>query len=331
MQQVVYPIESVEPVVFMVENQLLLKKKFSTPIVAIDLMGCDVEPVAIAKSVMAAGFPFKYIFIVHESCKLPPCYEAHYASEIFSEKDNPLEVARRKKTSLTMGVQLIAVGKADAFITAGDTGTLIASSRLYLETLLPSKKLALMTKLPTLKGQVLLGDLGANIHVKAEDFLEFAKLGIAFLKASGIAHPKMGFLNIGQESTKGAPEWVKAYLLLQELSSKENVIFHGNIEPCNLFTEDLQLVITEALAGNILLKTAEGVAKMVLKALKGSLEKPLWLDWSDYPGALLVGLKVPVIKVHGYSTDKAFLSAISSIKGLLKEKVIDKMADILRV
>ncbi|MEI6531259.1 MAG: hypothetical protein WCN87_00360 [Chlamydiota bacterium] len=318
-----------ELAVFMAGNQLLLKKKSNTPLIAIDLMGCGREPVAIAESVMATGSLFRYIFLAHESCKLPSSYAVHYAPDLFTEKDNPLEVARRKKTSLTAGIKLLAEGKVDALITAGDTGTLIASSRLYLNTLLPSRKVALMTKLPTLKGQVLIGDLGANIHVKAEDFLEFAKLSIALLQAEGIARPKMALLNIGQESTKGSPEWVKAYSLLQEFSSEKEVTFLGNIEACDLFTEDVQIVITEALAGNILLKTAEGVAKMVLKALKGSLNLPPWLDWSAYPGALLSGLEVPIIKVHGYSDEKAFLSALASLERLLEEKTMDKMAELL--
>lgn len=315
----------------MVGKQLLLRKqRLPNPEIAIDLMGCGLEPEAIAKAVMAEGssLPYRFRFLVQEDVKLPKIYPVHKAPDCFEEGDAPLVVARRKKTSLTEGIRLVAQGDVVALITAGDTGTLVAASRLFLKPLLPSRTTALMTKLPTRHGPVLLADVGANVNAKAEHFLDFARLGTAFLHASGMKTLKMAMLNIGQESTKGPVEWTKAHQLLKELT--DGVKFRGNIEACDLFMEDLDLVITDALAGNILLKTAEGVAKMIMYAFKNSNgSSSSWLDWSSYPGAILAGLEAPIIKVHGYSNTKAFTSALQSLHGLLDNNTIAKMRSFL--
>lgn len=288
-------------------------------------MGCGKEPVAIAEAVMAMGSPFRFVFLVHESVKLSASFETKTAPDLFKDNDQPLHVVRKKTTSLIQGIKLLAEGEVEALITPGDTGTLVAASRLFLKPLLSSRTTALMTKLPTLSGHVLLGDLGAYVNAKAEHFCDFARLGIAFLQAEGVSHLKMAMLNIGQESTKGPAAWVEAHHLLKDLAAEKGVSFRGNIEACDLFMQDADLVITDALAGNILLKTAEGVAKMVMKALKGTGQTPSWLDWSGYPGAILAGLQKPLIKVHGYSTEKAFLSALKSLEGLLYRDVIKEM------
>lgn len=233
-----------------------------------------------------------------------------------------------KKTSLTVGIRLVAAGDVAGLITAGDTGTLVTAARLFMKPILPSKHTALMTKLPTLHSPVLLADVGAYVNAKAEHFLDFARLGTALLKAEGQKNIKMAMLNIGRESTKGPLEWTRAYQLLKKFSKEAGIKFAGNIEACDLFMEDLHLVITDALAGNILLKTAEGVAKMVMKATKGR-ESPSWLDWSVYPGALLAGLESPIIKVHGYSNEKAFTSALTALHQLLEQRVIAKMQSLL--
>lgn len=318
----------------MVVKQLLPRKTpLKNPLIAIDLMGCAREPLAIAESVMtefAKAEGSSFVFLVHESVNLPASFNSVKAPDLFTDKDLPLNAARRKNTSLTLGIKLLASGRASALVTAGDTGTLVAASRLFLTPLLSSRTTALMTKLPTLKGHVLMGDLGAYVNAKAEHFCDFARLGVSFLQAEGIKNPKMAMLNIGQESTKGPAEWVKAHQLLHKFAKEKGIDFIGNIEACDLFMEDLQFVVSDALAGNILLKTAEGIAKMIMKAMKGSHNTPEWIDWSGYPGAILAGLPSPVIKIHGYSTEKAFSSALSSLQNLLQRDVTTKMKVLLQ-
>ena len=296
--------------------------------VAVDLMGSSLEPQGLAEALLevqrAGNLSCSFLFLAHKSLKgsLSLKEQVFWVPDLFDEKDSPLHGVRRKKNSQTEGLRLVAAGHAQGFISAGDTGTLVTAARLFLKRLSKEiKTTALVTELPSLKNPVMLADVGANVHVKASHFVDFAKLGLACLKARGRKKITMGLLNIGQEATKGPSEWKKAYALLKELKGAS---FKGNIEPSNLFTGDVDLIITEALAGNILLKTAEGVAKMVMKTIKSSSTQK-WLDWSSYPGALLAGLEAPVIKVHGYATEKGFASALLFLMDLLDNRFIEKM------
>ncbi len=248
------------------------------------------------------------------------------APEVIGMEEHPLLALRKKKNaSINVGMRLLKEGKLDALVSAGNTGALVSSAKMILSTLPKILRPCLMTLMPTKKNPVAVLDVGANVQVKATHLIQFAQLGAAYQKTRGIKKPKVGLLNIGSEALKGTSELRLAYHELQKISSFQ---FAGNIEGKSVFDGDVDVLVTDGFTGNVFLKTAEGIASLILDRIQGSaseLKKFHSLHYSEYPGALLAGVRGIVIKCHGYSTVQGFMNGVLGAIDLAKEEFVQKL------
>lgn len=265
-------------------------------------------------------------------CDLPWSYRE--APEVIEMEEHPLLALRRKrKASLCVGMRLLKEGQIDALVSAGNTGALVSSAKMILSTLPGILRPALVALMPTKKHPVAVLDVGANVQAKATHLVQFAQIGVAYQKARGVRHPSVGLLNIGSEPLKGTSELRLAYQKLQGL--KGQLKFAGNIEGKSVFQGDVDVLVTDGFTGNIFLKTAEGIASLILDQIAvhiPPLSKETFhqetadfqrhLHYAEYPGALLAGVQGIVIKCHGYSTPQAFVNGVRGALRLASEKFI---------
>ncbi len=250
----------------------------------------------------------------------------HAASEVVGMDESPQIVLRSKKdSSMRVSINLVKNGEAHACVSAGNTGALMATARYVLKTLPGIDRPAIASFLPTVKGQVCMLDLGANVDCSAEHLLQFALMGSALVAA--LEHketPTIGLLNIGSEDIKGNDVVKKAAELLQA----SDLNFFGNVEGNDIFLGITDVVVCDGFVGNVALKTAEGVAKMMGGFLRQGYNKNWFtkfgalvsisvlkafkhrLDHRRYNGASFLGLKGIVVKSHGSADTFAFLCAI---------------------
>jgi len=245
-------------------------------------------------------------------------------SEVIEMGDAPLTAIRTKKdASLVHGIQALKNGQLDAFVSLGNTGALVACATLTLPHLPGIDRPALLATLPTLQSPVAVLDVGGSVHVKADHFVAFAALGAAYQRRMhGIARPRVGLLNIGEESEKGTAKHRAAYALLQQPHA--DFTFVGNIEGRDVFRGVVDVLVTDGFTGNVFLKTAEGAAAFILDSLHASLaELPAFqaarrqVDYAQYPGAVLCGVEGIVIKCHGCSSPEALYHGILGAVALI--------------
>lgn len=254
--------------------------------------------------------------------------------------DNPLAVLRKKKnSSIGKGMQLLKEKKIDAFISAGNTGALLAAAKTTLKTIKGIQRPAFMTLLPARNKKVAVLDVGANVKCKTSMMVQFAQMGIAYQQSQGCINPSVGLLNIGVEEKKGTIEHQQAYVALQKLNQALNYeAFLGNIEGRDVFKGPVDVLVTDGFTGNIFLKTAEGMANFLIEEIskeisqdpscRASLSSSLSnlkkkLDYSEYPGAILCGVNGLVIKCHGTTSEQAVCHSIYAAKTLLSQKFLE--------
>ncbi|TAJ76837.1 MAG: phosphate acyltransferase PlsX [Gallionellaceae bacterium] len=250
----------------------------------------------------------------------------HAASEVVGMDESPQIVLRGKKdSSMRVSINLVKSGEASACVSAGNTGALMATARYVLKTLPGIDRPAIASFLPTFKGQVCMLDLGANVDCTAEHLLQFSLMGSALVSAlEHKAQPTVGLLNIGSEDIKGNEVVKRAAELLQA----SDLNFYGNVEGDDIFKGVTDVVVCDGFVGNVALKTAEGVAKMMGGFLREGFNRNWFakigalismpvlnafkhrLDHRRYNGASLLGLKGIVVKSHGSADAFAFLCAI---------------------
>ncbi len=250
----------------------------------------------------------------------------HAASEVVGMDEQPQSALRGKKdSSMRVAINLVKDGEASACVSAGNTGALMATARYVLKTIPGIDRPAIASYLPTQKGQICMLDLGANTDCTAEHLLQFAMMGSTLVSAlEKKSKPTVGLLNIGSEDIKGNEVVKQAATLLRE----SDLNFHGNIEGNDIFRGATDLVVCDGFVGNVALKTAEGVAKMMGDFLKEGFRQSLYtklaaaismpvlrafkhrLDHRRYNGASFLGLKGIVVKSHGSADVFAFRCAI---------------------
>lgn len=261
--------------------------------------------------------------------------------------DEPARVHRKKKDA-TMIKMLddLKNNLLDVCISAGSTGAFMASGLFILGRIEGIAKPALATMLPTTsKHKFLLTDLGANVEAKPEDLLNYAILGKLYIQnIYNVTNPQTALLNIGAEETKGNKLYKETHKLL-----KENIAnFNGNLETRDILEHSNDVVIADGFAGNMVLKTIEGVALSLSGMLKGvflknTLSKISALlvkkglkefkqkfDYSEYGGAVLLGLQKPAIKIHGSANEKAVYYAVQQAKQIYKTKLYEKMNEVIK-
>lgn len=315
---------------------------------AIDAMGGDHAPKEIVLGAMKAAEAFSDIHItlygdekkINETLKPHDRITVVHTDEVILGTDEPVRAVRRKKNaSMVLAAQAVTDGMADACISAGNTGALMAAGLFVIGRIEGIERPALTPTLPTIGGEgFLLLDVGANAEAKPEHIQQYAIMGSIYAeKVRGIANPRVGLLNIGTEEKKGNDLTKQAFSLLKTT----NLNFIGNVEARDLLDGVADVVVTDGFTGNMVLKTIEGTAlsvfKMVKTALTSSLKNKLAaavlkpeltglknkMDYSEYGGAGLFGLKAPVIKAHGSSDAKALFSAIRQAKIMVEKNVTD--------
>jgi phosphate acyltransferase len=313
---------------------------------AIDAMGGDNAPKEIVLGAMKAisHFPNIHITLVGDETKINPFLtnkeriEVLHTEEVILGTDEPVRAVRRKKNaSMVLATQLVADGKADACISAGNTGALMAAGLFVVGRIEGIERPALTPTLPTIGGEgFLLLDVGANVDAKPEHLLQYAIMGSIYSeKVRGIQKPRIGLLNIGTEEKKGNDLTKQSFELLKAAP----IHFIGNVEARDLLEGVADVVVTDGFTGNMVLKTIEGTALSVFKMLKGALTSSLKsklaaavlkpdlyqlknkMDYSEYGGAGLFGLKAPVIKAHGSSDAQAIFSAIKQASLMVDQDV----------
>lgn len=302
--------------------------------VGVDLLGNDNAPHVLLNALRELSLPkgVQLVIIATPDFKNQTSpFEFVPASEVIGMEEHPLLALRRKKNaSINIGMRLLKEKKIDAFVSAGNTGALVSSAKMILSTLPGILRPCLLTLMPTKKQPIAVLDVGANLQVKASHLVQFASIGAAYQKIRGIAMPKVGLLNIGSEPLKGTSEHRLAY---HELQEKSTFHFVGNIEGRFVFDGDLDVLVTDGFTGNVFLKTAEGIASLILDRLQvppSEFKKFQSLHYAEYPGAILAGIRGIVIKCHGYSTPKGFTNAVLGAIELAKEGFVQKLLNDLR-
>lgn len=271
-------------------------------------------------------------FVKQHHCQLTTNITLHHASEIVTMHDSPRDALRIKKdSSMRVAINLVKNAQANAVISAGNTGALMATARFVLKMIRGISRPAIIVSFPTLLGKpVYMLDMGANVNCSAEQLLQFALMGkVAAQSIGNISQPTVNLLNIGEEEIKGNDIVKQAAVLIQQ---NPQINYQGYIEADKLFHGTADVIVCDGFVGNSVLKTAEGVVKMIgnifqsefrkswLNKLKGLLARNVIksaykkIDPEIFSGSPLLGLNGIVIKSHGSSSSKAFYHAI--IKGI---------------
>ncbi len=327
--------------------------------VAIDVMGGDHGPhvtIPAAVKCLARDGNLNIILVGPQDAieaelkarhaKVGPRLRIRHASEVVAMDESPALALRNKKdSSMRVAIDLVKSGEADACVSAGNTGALMATGRFVLKTLPGIDRPAIATFLPSLKGPVLMLDLGANVDCTAEHLFQFALMGS--MLASVVNHnerPSVGLLNIGEEEIKGN-EVVKRTAELIRASHLIN--FHGNVEGDDIYKGTTQVVVCDGFVGNVSLKTAEGLARMIgtllrqefrrnlLTKLAGLIALPVMnafkrqVDPRRFNGATLLGLRGVVIKSHGgadrFAFEHAIEAAVEEVQGNMLKRISDQL------
>lgn len=247
---------------------------------------------------------------------------------------------------MRVAIDLVKAGEADACVSAGNTGALMATARFVLKTLPGIDRPAIATNLPSLKGPVLMLDLGANVDCTAEHLLQFALMGS--MLASEVGHkpnPSVGLLNIGEEEIKGNEMVKRAAELIR---GNHLINFHGNVEGDDIYKGTTDVVVCDGFVGNVALKSSEGIAKMIstllrqefrrnlLTKLAGLVALPVMnafkrqVDPRRYNGATLLGLRGIVVKSHGSADRFSFEHAIETAMEEARSNVLKRISDQLQ-
>ncbi|MEI8209437.1 MAG: phosphate acyltransferase PlsX [Methylococcales bacterium] len=269
----------------------------------------------------------------------------HHASQRVEMDESPSKALKNKKdSSMRVAINLVKEGQADACVSAGNTGALMATARFVLKMIPGIDRPAIISTLPSIHGHTHVLDLGANVDCTAEHLFQFAIMGNELVKAvEGIENPKVGLLNIGEEDTKGN-EQVKAAAKLLEASAL-NYIGYVEGNSLNAGPIKVDLIVTDGFVGNVALKSIEGAAKMIGTTLKEAFSKNIFtqliaiiaypvlksfkqrIDPRLYNGASFLGLKGLVIKSHGGADRLAFKTAIQLAEVEAKQDVIKKISE----
>lgn len=324
--------------------------------IAIDAMGGDNAPNEIIKGAIDAvnEYEANIILVGDETIINQELKKYNYNEEkielihttqVIENEDKPSMAIRKKKdSSMVVATTLVAEKKADAIVSAGNTGALLASGLFILKRIKGIDRPALCTFIPTKKGISILLDAGANAECKSKNLEQFGIMGYIYAKKIlKINNPKVGIVNVGSEEGKGNELTKASYELLKE----QDINFIGNIEARYINEGDVNVIVADGFTGNVVLKLMEGVAMTIFDMLKDVYKKNLKtkmsallikedlknlkanLDYAEYGGAPLVGVNGNLIKAHGSSDSKAIKNAIKQAMECSKENIIEDIKSYL--
>ncbi|WP_086348582.1 phosphate acyltransferase PlsX [Candidatus Enterococcus clewellii] len=324
--------------------------------IAVDAMGGDNAPKAIVEGVMLAKKDFPDIeFLLYGKENEIREYVTDetnitiiHTDEKITSDDEPVKAIRRKKeASMVLAAQAVKAGEADAIFSAGNTGALLAAGLFIVGRIKNVERPGLMSTLPVIgqkNGGFDMLDLGANADNKPEHLVQYAVLGSFYAnRVRGINKPRVGLLNNGTEETKGSELTKKTFELLSE---NKTINFIGNVEARDLLNGPADVVVTDGFTGNAVLKSIEGTALNMMSLLKTSildegikgkmgamlLKNALRgmkseMDYSKHGGAVLFGLKAPVVKTHGATGPDAVRYTIRQIRTMLITDVVSQLVE----
>jgi len=311
-------------------------------------MGGDYAPAEIVKGAVEATtiFPVN-ILLVGDEKELLRLLSKHkniesisivHASQIIRMDEAPASAVKLKKdSSINVAVKLVKSGRADAIISAGNTGALMAASLFGLGRVRGVDRPAIATVFPTTGKDVLLLDMGANVDCKPKNILQFAQMGSLYAEhVMHISNPKVGLLNIGEEPSKGNELTIESYNLLK--SSRINFI--GNVESKEIMAGKADVIVCDGFIGNLILKFGESIGQMVVRLLKRELSKnpitkfaaflllPAFknlrkvIEYDEYGAAPLLGINGVCYKAHGRAKARAIKNAIRVTAEAVKERIV---------
>ncbi|HWA30531.1 MAG TPA: phosphate acyltransferase PlsX [Rhizomicrobium sp.] len=323
--------------------------------VSIDAMGGDAGPGVVVAAVGRAVVRHPNVkFLLHgdeaelapltaKRTKLRDRFEIRHAPERVRMEDKPSQIARRgRNTSMWRAIESVAKKEADVVVSAGNTGALMAMSLLQLRTLDGIERPAIAALWPTLRGQSVVLDVGANIDTDAQQLVDFAVMGEAFARAIlGLEKPTLGILNVGEEDLKGNEAVRGAAQILR--TADLPIDFQGFVEGDDISSGTVDVVVTDGFTGNVALKTAEGAAKLIIQFLRNALTRSLFgkigamfaagalgalrrkLDPRASNGGIFLGLNGVVVKSHGGTDALGFASALDMAIDMAKADVTAKI------
>jgi len=323
--------------------------------IAVDAMGGDHAPEAIVEGSVLAAREFKIPIIltgishrVHQELEKYEDWrqlgiEVVHADDVVDMHDSPSKVIRsKKKSSIKIGVDLVKNGEASAFVSAGNTGAVLAYSTIILRPLKGVDRPAIAVQLPTAKGTSILLDAGANVDCKTNQLFQFGIMGHAYAKyILGNDNPSVGLLSIGEEDSKGNETTKEAFKLLK----KSHINFIGNIEGKEVYRGNADVIVCDGFTGNVALKISESLAEMIGGSLKNLFKRGMVtklsymllkphlaelkkkVDYSEKGGAPLLGINGVCIIAHGSSSPKAIKNAINQAYIFVEKKINEHICE----
>lgn len=318
--------------------------------IIVDAFGGDHAPLEIIKGAMLAVEEYNVdIILVGNKNKISECIEknniilknteiVNAESEISMCDDAKSVLKEKADSSLGVAFRLLANGAGDALVSAGNTGAVTVGATFLAKRIKGVKRPCIASVMPSAKNPVLLMDCGANAECRAEFLYQFGLMGSLYMKnILHVKNPKVALANNGTEETKGTPVVKEAYALMKNADYN----FIGNIEGRQIPFGDADVVVADGFAGNLILKTYEGVAKVLMNGIKGIFKKNLLtklcalgviggindmkkqFDYKEYGGAVLLGVKKPVVKAHGSADARTFKNAIKQAVWFLENNLIE--------
>lgn len=318
--------------------------------IIVDAFGGDNAPLEIIKGAMLAVKEYNVdIALVGNKSKINECVEKNNIvlknTEIVDAEceismcDDAKSVLKEKAdSSLGVAFRLLANGGGDALVSAGNTGAVTVGATFLAKRIKGVKRPCIASVMPSSKNPILLMDCGANAECRAEFLYQFGLMGSLYMKnILHVENPRVALANNGTEETKGTPVVKDAYALMKNADYN----FIGNIEGRQIPFGDADVVVADGFAGNLILKTYEGVAKVLMNGIKNVFKKNLFsklsalgvmsgikdmkkqFDYKEYGGAVLLGVKKPVVKAHGSADAKTFKNAIKQAVWFLDNNLID--------
>ncbi len=320
--------------------------------IIVDAFGGDNAPLEIIKGSMLAVNEFNIdTVLVGDSDKIKECVnkngitlknsEIVDAESVITMEDDPKVVLKEKSdSSMAVGFRLLNEGKGDAFVSAGNTGAITVGSTLITKRIKGVKRPAIASVMPSADKPFLLMDCGANAECRPEFLYQFGLMGDLYMKhIMKVKKPRVALANNGEEETKGTPTVKEAYALMKNAPYN----FIGNIEGRRIPYGDADVVVADGFTGNLILKTYEGVAKVLMNGIKDAFMKNTisklsyfgvrsgindmkkQFDYKEYGGAVMLGVKKPVIKAHGSADARTFKNAVKQAVWFLENNLINEI------
>ena len=325
-------------------------------VISVDAMGGDNSPRVVIEGLALATkeHPDIRFIVFGDTAKVNPIFqqfpilekvcELRHAPEMVHNEDKPSSVIRNRNTSMFMAIDAVRKGEAQAVVSAGNTGALMAISKLTLKTITKIHRPAIVSIMPHRYGKYVMLDLGANTECDAINLAEFAFMGnIVARNSLGIERPRVALLNIGSEEMKGKEEIKQAAQMIK--NSKMDIDFIGYIEPHDISNGVADVIVADGFTGNIALKSIEGTAKQMARMIKDCIKSSILakigvlfmipammklkktMDPRQYNGAMFVGLNGLSVKSHGGADAFSFSKAVGNAANLVRNDFVSTIRE----